>query len=392
MIVAIPKETYPGERRVAMIPAAAPKLTKAGLTVRIESGAGVAAGFPDDEYQAAGVEIVADRSALFAAADVVLQVRTLGANPQAGQADVPLLRKGQILVGLGEPMTAGTANQALAESGVTLFCLELLPRITRAQVMDVLSSQATIAGYKAVLLAAEALPRMFPMMITAAGTLTAAHVLVIGAGVAGLQAISTARRLGAIVEAYDIRPSAREQVQSVGAKFVELPLATAGTETTGGYAKAQSEEFLRQQRELMGQVVARNDVVICTAAVPGRRAPILVTAEMVRKMRPSSVIVDLVADRGGNCELTRPDETVVENGVTILGTTNLASLVPAHASQMYARNISAFLLGLLDKQGQLKIDTEDEIIRATMVCRDGAVVLQTAQPTAPAQPPVPAPA
>ncbi len=375
MIVAVPKETCPGERRVALVPAIVPMLLKAGLQVHVESGAGVEAGLPDDAYTARGesVRIVADRGELFASADVVLQVRTLGANPDAGRGDLELLRSGQALIGLAEPLTAADSIRALADRGATVFALELMPRITRAQAMDVLSSQATIAGYKAVLVAAEHLPRMMAMLMTAAGTLAAAHVFVIGAGVAGLQAIATAKRLGAIVEAYDIRPAVREQVQSVGGKFVELALETGQAETAGGYAKEQQEDFLRRQRELMAEVVRRNDVVITTATVPGKKSPVLVTAEMVRAMGPGSVIVDLAAERGGNCELTQADRTVVENGVTILGPTNLPATVPAHASQMYARNIATFLLHLV-KDGQLNVDVADEITRGTLVARDGQVV------------------
>jgi NAD(P) transhydrogenase subunit alpha len=255
---------------------------------------------------------------------------------------------------------------------VTLFALELLPRITRAQSMDVLSSQATVAGYRAVLLAAMALPKMFPMMMTAAGTITPAKVLVVGAGVAGLQAIATAYRLGAVVSAYDVRPAVKEQVQSLGAKFVEMPLDTAAAEAKGGYAQAMDEEFYRRQRELMARVVAESDVVITTAAVPGKKAPVLVTREMVAGMSPGSVIVDLAAERGGNCELTVPGKPVVENGVTILGPINLPAEIAYHASQLYSKNISTFLLSLV-KEGQIQLDMEDEVVRDTLVAKDGKV-------------------
>ena len=283
------------------------------------------------------------------------------------------MRHGQVVIGMADPLGSPEIARELSSRGVIAFALELIPRITRAQSMDVLSSMATIAGYKAVLLAANTLPRMFPLLTTAAGTITPAHVFIVGVGVAGLQAIATARKLGAVVEAYDVRPAVKEQVQSVGAKFVELPLETAQAEDKGGYAKAQDESFYQRQREMMARVIAANDVVITTAVVPGKKAPVLVTAEMVRGMAPGSVIVDLAAERGGNCELTRADQVVVENGVTILGPTNLPSTVPYHASQMYAKNITTFLLHLV-KDGAVKADTTDEITRETLITRDGEVV------------------
>ncbi len=375
MIVGIPKETFPGERRVAIIPATLPALAKAGLEVKIEAGAGVEAGFLDAAYREKGAAIVATRADLFAGSDIVLTVRSAGANPEAGRADIPLLRAGQTLIGMLEPLSAPAAIKELAPSGATVFALELMPRITRAQSMDVLSSMATIAGYKAVLLAASTLPRMFPMMMTAAGTLTPARVLVMGAGVAGLQAIASARRLGAVVEAYDVRAAAKEQVLSMGAKFLELGLDAGDAEDKGGYAKAMGEDFYRRQQEALAAAVARFDVVITTAAVPGKRAPILITKEAVHHMAPGSVIVDLAGERGGNCELTRAAETVVENEVTILGPLNLPTSVPTHASQMYAKNVSTFLLHLL-KEGKLPVDLEDEITRETLVARNGDVVHQ----------------
>jgi len=283
------------------------------------------------------------------------------------------MRRGQALIAAFEPLTATDEVKAVADRGVTLFALELVPRITRAQSMDILSSMATIAGYKGVLLAAAHLPKMFPMMMTAAGTVSPARVLVIGAGVAGLQAIASSKRLGAQVHAYDIRPAVREQVQSLGAKFVEMELDTGQAEGAGGYAKEMGEEFYRRQRELMGRVIAEQDVVISTAAVPGKKAPILITADMVRGMQPGSVIVDLAAERGGNCELTRAGQDVVDNGVTILGPTNLAATVPFHASQMYAKNVQAFLTNMV-KDGQLALDGDDEVVVGTMVTRDGKVV------------------
>lgn len=379
MIIGIPRETAPNERRVAMVPAVMPTLTKAGLEVVIQAGAGDPADFPDREYLARDARIASSRQELFAAADVILQVRTPSANQAAGQNDLPLIRTGQTLIGLADPATPASRPMidAVADRGAVLFALELMPRISRAQAMDVLSSQATVAGYKAVLLAAAALPRMFPLLMTAAGTVPAARVLVIGAGVAGLQAIATAKRLGAIVEAYDIRPAVREQVVSVGAKFVELPLETSAAESAGGYARAQSEDFYRRQRELLGQVIARSDVVICTASVPGKKSPVLVAAEMVRAMKPGSVIVDLAADRGGNCELTKPDQSAQDeaSGVTILGPTNLAASVPKDASAMFARNVTTFLLHLLGKEKRFSLDADDEITRSTLVCRDGKVLV-----------------
>ena len=374
MIVGVPKETFPGERRVALVPGALPALTKASLDVLVEASAGVAAGFPDATYVEKGARIAESHAQLFAEADVVLQVRSPGAAGDAGRADTELLRSGQAVIGFSEPLGEPAAARSVAERGASAFSMELIPRITRAQSMDALSSMATIAGYKAVLLAADALPRMFPMMMTAAGTITPARVFVVGAGVAGLQAIASARRLGARVEAYDVRPVVKEQVESLGAGFVELPLETSESEDAGGYAKAQDESFYRRQRETMTRVVANSDVVITTALVPGRTAPILVTAEMVTGMAPGSVVVDLAAERGGNCELTTGDEVVVSaNGVTILGPTNLTSTVPYHASQMYAKNISTLLLHLV-KDGALALDLDDEITAGTLVSHEGRVV------------------
>ncbi|HTM52847.1 MAG TPA: NAD(P) transhydrogenase subunit alpha [Pirellulales bacterium] len=371
MIVAALRETFPGERRVALVPASVPPLVKAGWEVRIEKSAGLAAGFPDAEYQEKGAAIVSRADAL--AAQCLVQVRTLGANPQAGMADLPQLHAGQVLIGLADPLGMPAPQQVLAERGVTLFGLELVPRISRAQSMDVLSSQATVAGYRAVLLGATALGKMFPMLTTAAGTITPAKALVIGAGVAGLQAIASARRLGAVVSAYDVRSAVKEQVQSLGARFVEMSLVTAQTEAAGGYAKQMDESFYRQQRELMLNVVAASDLVITTAAVPGKKAPTLVTAEMVAAMATGSVIVDVAAERGGNCELTKPGETIVSGGVTILGPTNLPAEVPYPASQMYAKNVTTFLAQLA-KDGEWRIDRKDEIVRETLIAIGGNVV------------------
>jgi H+-translocating NAD(P) transhydrogenase subunit alpha len=372
MRVGVPKETFPGEARVALVPASVAPLKKAGAAIVIERGAGDAAGFPDETFRAAGAE-VASRDELFSSADVLLQVRTPPANPEQGRADLARIRRDQILIGFAEPLFSPDETRAVAERGATLFAMELMPRITRAQSMDALSSMATIAGYKAVLLAAFALPRMFPMLMTAAGTVAPARVFIMGAGVAGLQAISAARRLGAKVEAYDVRPAVKEQVQSLGAKFVELPLETAGAEDKGGYAKAQDESFYRRQREMLQRVVAANDVVITTALVPGRKAPILVTEEMVKGMQPGSVVVDLAAERGGNCELTEADRTIVKHRVTIMGPTNLPATVPYHASQMYAKNITTFLLHLI-KDGKVSVNADDEITRETLVTRGGEIV------------------
>jgi NAD(P) transhydrogenase subunit alpha len=373
LIIGIPKEIYPGERRVALIPAAIASLTKAGLTVAIEAGAGELAGYPDTQYVDKGAKVLPSRSEVFSQADIIAQVLCHGANDRNGESDLSLLRSGQALVGFLRPLGSRESVQQIASTGVTSFSVELMPRTTRAQSMDALSSMATISGYKAVLVAADTSPRLFPMMTTAAGTITPARVLIIGVGVAGLQAIATARRLGAVVSAYDVRPVVKEQVQSLGARFVELALTASDAQDARGYAKAQDETFYKQQRELLGRVVAESDVVITTAVIPGKKAPILVTAEMVRAMAPGSVIFDLAAERGGNCELTRAGETVVENGVSILGRVNVASGIPYHASQMYARNISTFLLHLV-KDGKLQLNTEDDIVRETLVTQDGKVV------------------
>ncbi|MCZ6445016.1 MAG: Re/Si-specific NAD(P)(+) transhydrogenase subunit alpha [Planctomycetota bacterium] len=375
MIIGVVKESFSGERRVALVPDIAAALIKQGHEVKIESGAGAEAGFPDVLFRDKGIEIVADRADVFSTAEVIAQVRTLGANPDAGQADLERMRSGQTVIGFSEPLTAFEAARSLAEKNINLFAMELMPRIARAQSMDALSSQATVQGYKAVLLAAEVLPRMFPMMMTAAGTIAPAKVLIIGAGVAGLQAIATARKLGGVVVAYDIRPIVKEQVESLGARFLQISLEAQGAEDKGGYAKAMDEEFYRKQRELMSAAVAQSDVVITTAAVPGKKSPVLVTGEMVAGMAPGSVVVDLAAAYGGNCELTRADETVVEHGVTILGPTNLPSTVPYHASQMYAKNISSFLLQLV-KDGRLVVDMEDEITEQTLLTRGGEIVHQ----------------
>jgi NAD(P) transhydrogenase subunit alpha len=329
------------------------------------------AGFTDEAYVAAGAGIGTRAEVM--KADVVVFVRALGANPSAFQRDLDTLGPGQALVAVMDPLSNSGPVAAAAKAGVASFALDLMPRITRAQSMDVLSSQANLAGYKGVLMAAEALPKIFPMMMTAAGTITPARVLVVGAGVAGLQAIATAKRLGAVVSGYDVRAAAKEQVESLGARFVELPLETGESQDTGGYAKAMDERFYQRQAELMTSVVADSDVVITTAAVPGKKAPIIVTREMVEGMQPGSVVVDLAAERGGNCAATKPGETVVLNGVTVMGPLNIPSTVPFHASQLYGRNVASFLAHLA-KDGALSIDTEDEITRETLLTRDGEVV------------------
>jgi len=373
MILGVPKENYPGERRVAIVPAVVPALAKAGLEVLVEAGAGLKAGYPDQDYTAKGAKLAVDRAEIFRTADIVVQVLCFGSNDLTGKADLPLMRSGQTIVGFLRPMGKLEELQQLAKTGVTSFAVELMPRTTRAQSMDALSSMGTICGYKAVIMAADTLPRIFPMLTTAAGTITPGRVLIIGAGVAGLQAIATARRLGAVASAYDMRPAAKEQVQSLGGRFVELPIEAKDAQDARGYATAQGEEFYKKQRELLGGAVAASDVVITAAVIPGKKSPVLVTADMVARMAPGSVIVDLAAERGGNCELTQAGKTVREHGVTIIGQFNIASNVPYHASQMYAKNLSAFLLNLV-KDGKLQINEKDEIHRETLLTQGGEIV------------------
>jgi len=375
MKIGVAREVAPGERRVALVPAEVAALIKGGHEVLVEESAGVSAGYPDADYRAAGARI-GSRDDVFAT-DCVLAVRAAGAAGVVGEADRRRFRPGLAVIAMADPLSEPAACQEAAETGITLFALEMVPRITRAQSMDVLSSQANIAGYRAVLEAAIHLPRILPMMTTAAGTVKPAKVLVLGAGVAGLQAIATAKRLGAQVSAYDVRPAVKEQVQSLGARFVELALDTGGGEGAGGYAKAMGEEFYARQRELLAKVIAEQDVVICTALVPGRRSPLLVTREAVDAMRPGSVIVDMAAERGGNCAATVPGESVVVDGVTIVGPTNLAAAVPFHTSQLYARNVVEFLKHLCKGRGDggfPEIDPADEICRDTLVARGGEVV------------------
>ena len=373
MIVGVPRETFPGERRVALTPAVVPSLAKAGLEVIVEAGAGVEAGYPDGEYANKNATLVPDRAEVFGKADVILQVLCYGSNDLTGQADVALFRRGQALIGFLRPLGDVHTIQEIATTGVTSFAVELIPRTTRAQNMDALSSMGTICGYKAVVIAADSLPKIYPMLTTAAGTITPARVFIIGCGVAGLQAIATAKRLGAVVSAYDLRPVVKEQVQSLGGRFVELPIEAGDAQDAGGYAKAQDETFYQRQRELLGRVVAESDVVITAAVIPGKKSPVLVTREQVEDMAPGSVIVDLASERGGNCELTKIGEQVVHHGVKIIGTINLASTVPYHASQMYSRNLTNFLLHMV-KDGQLVLNLSDEITRSTVVTRDGEIV------------------
>lgn len=366
MILAVPKESAPGERRVALDPPAVKTLVAKDLEVRVEKGAGVAAGHPDAAYEEVGAQLVGSRAELLGAADLVVHV----APPS--EEELSSVREGAAWAGFLRPLDEPRLALRLAERKLSAFSMELMPRITRAQSMDALSSQSTIAGYKAVLIAAELLPRIFPMLVTAAGTLQPSKVFVIGAGVAGLQALGTAKRLGGVTSAYDTREAVREQVQSMGAKFVELDLETEGAEDAGGYARAQSEEFYARQRSELARHVGASDVVISTALVPGVRAPLLITEEAVQAMKPGSVVVDLAAANGGNCALTEADQVVERHGVHIVGHTNLPATVPNHASQMYARNLVTFLDHLLE-EGELRIDLEDEITAGTLVTHAGEV-------------------
>ena len=368
MLIGVPRESEPGERRVALVPDIVRRLADDGVETLVESGAGEAAGFTDDAYAEAGARVV-PAAELYAQAELVARVR------RPSPDDIAALREGQALVALLQPLADPTIADALAERRVTAFSMDTIPRITRAQAMDALSSQATVAGYKATLLAATTMGKFFPMLTTAAGTIAPARVLVLGAGVAGLQAIATARRLGAVVTGYDVRAVVKEQVESLGATFLELDVE--GVEGVGGYAVALAEDEQERQRQLMALHIGASDAVIATALIPGKPAPLLVTEEAVAGMRPGSVVVDLAAEAGGNCALTEPGETVVRNGVTIVGETNLPSTMPLHASQMYSRNVASFL-GLLVKDGSLHIDFEDEIVRDTCVTHEGRVLLAEA--------------
>lgn len=373
MKIGIIKESFPGETRVALVPASLRFLIKQNIEILVEKGAGFAAGYTDKDYTEKGAQLCDSRQDVFSQADVIVQVRGYGSNLTAGQADLDALQSKHTVIAMQDPLSEPQAMQKLAEKGCNVFSMEMIPRITRAQSMDVLSSMATIAGYKAVLLAANHLPKMFPMMMTAAGTVAPAKVFVVGAGVAGLQAIASSKRLGAVVHAYDVRPAVKEQVESLGGKFVELDLQTESSETKGGYAKEMGEDFYKKQREMMLKVVAESDVVITTAAIPGKKSPILVTKEMVEGMQPGSVIIDLAAERGGNCELTQSGETINSNGVTIIGPLNIPSAIPYHASQMYSNNVMKFLLNMV-KDGNLNLNLEDEIIKETLIAKEGKVV------------------
>ena len=373
MIIGVPKEIYPGERRVALVPLVVPTLAKAGFEVHVQSGAGVDAGYPDSLYAEKGAKVVAERASVFGAADIITQLLCYGSNDINGRQDVPLYRRNQILVGFLRPFGSKEVVEEIAQAGVTSFSVELMPRSTRAQSMDALSSMGTICGYKAVLMAADCHPRIFPMMTTAAGTITPARVFVIGCGVAGLQAIATARRLGTVISAYDLRPAAKEQVQSLGGRFVELPIEAKDAQDARGYARAQDEDFYRRQRELLGKVVQESDVVITAAVIPGKKSPVLVTEEMVKGMALGSVILDLASERGGNCEISETGKTVVKHGVTIMGAINVASGVPYHASMMYARNLTAFLTYVVKEQ-KLNLNLEDEIVRETLLTNGGEIV------------------
>lgn len=372
MIIAVTRELVTGEKRVSLCPDNVQLLIKAGVELWVEQSAGTQAGFSDEEYQTAGAKIISNRDELFAGAEIILQVQSFGSNTENAQQDLERLKPGQLVVGMMDPLAQPQAAQQVAETGATAIALEMVPRISRAQSMDVLSSMATLAGYRSVLLGAEAAPRILPMLMTAAGTLQPARVLIMGVGVAGLQACATAKRLGAVVEAYDVRPAAREQIISVGATPVELDLPTESSEGAGGYAKEQSEDFLELQRKLMTEVVARQDIIITTAAVPGAKSPILVTEDMLVAMKSGSVVVDMAAERGGNCALTQAGQTVVKHGVTILGPENLASELAYHASQMYGKNIQT-LLELILQDGNISLDFDDEIIAGTVVAHDGDV-------------------
>lgn len=372
VIIAVTRELVAGEKRVSLCPDNVQSLIEAGAELWVEQSAGVKAGFSDDNYQSVGAKIISDRDKIFASADIIVQVQSFGSNTENSGQDLKRLKSKQIVIGMMDPLAQPQAASQVAKTGATAIALEMVPRISRAQSMDVLSSMATLAGYRSVLLGAESAPRILPMLMTAAGTLQPARVLIMGVGVAGLQACATAKRLGAVVEAYDVRPAAREQIISVGATPVELDLPTESSEGAGGYAKEQSEEFLELQRKLMTEVVARQDIIITTAAVPGAKSPILVTEDMLKAMSTGSVVVDLAAERGGNCALTKAGQTTVEHGVTILGPENLASDVAYHASQMYGKNIQT-LLELILQDGNINLDFNDEIVAGTVVAHNGDV-------------------
>ncbi|NCN05271.1 MAG: Re/Si-specific NAD(P)(+) transhydrogenase subunit alpha [Spirochaetales bacterium] len=370
MILGILKELHPDEQRVALIPAQVPKLVKAGHEVLIEPGAGLSASYTDDQYTERGATLV-PRTELLTRVQVLFVLRA-GANGAPGfEKELATLSEGTLVIGMMDPYQPHLVFETYKTRKIKAFALELIPRITRAQSMDVLSSMANLAGYKAGLLAAATLPKMFPMMMTAAGTVVPAKVFILGVGVAGLQAIATTKRLGAVVSAYDVRPAVKDQVLSLGAKFVEMPLDTSSSEGSGGYAKAMDEDFYRKQRELLTGVLKETDVVITTAAIPGKKSPVLITEEMVKAMAPGSVIIDLAVERGGNCEIAEAGKTVVKHGVTIVGPVNLPSTLAYHASQLYSKNLETFFYNLFDKEGNLALDRGDEIIEATLIIADG---------------------
>ena len=377
MIVGIVKETFPGERRVALVPGVLPYITKRGAEILLQRGAGLEAGYTDAEYEEKGAKVVDDRAEIFAKADIVCMIRTYAANLDEGAGDLELYRKDQILIGLSEPLTAQEPIDKIASTGVKLFALELIPRTTRGQAMDVLSSQATVAGYYCVALSQTILPKMFPMMMTAAGTIKPAKLFVIGAGVAGLQCIASAKKAGAVVYAFDVRPEVKEQIESLGGKFLEIEVADARGE--GGYARELTAEEKKKQQEMMATQIAESDVVITTAAVPGKKAPVLIPADVARRMHTGSVIIDMAAERGGNCELTKAGETIVDNGVTIIGPTNIPANLPFHASQMFAKNVQNLLDLLITKEGQLQLNMEDEIIVGTLECENGQIIHKMAR-------------
>jgi len=388
MKIGVPRETIPGEKRVAVTPEVASKLAKGGFEVTIETGAGQAAGFSDSDYKSAGAAVAPTAAAALGDADAVLKVRRPVLDPATGTHEIELLKPNALLIGLLDPRGDQDGLRTIAQRGVTAASMELVPRITRAQMMDALSSQSTVAGYKAVLLAANSVGRFFPLLMTAAGTIRPAKVLVIGAGVAGLQAIATARRLGAVVEAFDTRPVVKEQVQSLGAKFVELDVAETEAQDAGGYAKELAAEHIAREKQLIHDHASQADVVITTALVPGRRAPVLISAQTVRAMRAGSAIVDLAAEQGGNCELSQPGTTVVENGVSILAPLNLPSELPYDASQMYARNVAALLAHFAPK-GAITLDFNDEITKAVVIAAHGELRLSPSPAAAPAPAPTP---
>lgn len=370
MIIGITKESQSNEQRVAMVPKNAAALIAKGCEVLVEADAGIRAGYANEEYQQVGAEIVSCRQTLLTRANVITQVNVTRTNSPDEKNE---FNENQWVIGLMDPLGAPEQVGFLAKQNITSLAMELIPRISRAQSMDVLSSMATLAGYKAVLMAASICPRIYPMLMTAAGTLNPARVFIMGAGVAGLQAAATAKRLGGIVEAYDVRPAARDQIVSVGAKAIELALDTGSAEGQGGYAKAQGEEFLLRQRELMSEVLAEQDVVITTAAIPGAKSPVLITADMVSRMKRGAVIIDLASERGGNCELTKHGETVEAHGVTIVGPDNIAGSIPHHASQLYGKNIENLLIQLMTSSGEVALDMDDEIVQGTLMSHQGTV-------------------